>query len=114
MATRLMSGAISKSKSNILLPIAASDVMKPVIFPPGWGSPSTNPSPTGSVTTTNTIGIVRVSRLSAQTRYAFETLVLQHMALTLGVGEGVKERECSGQSGVAYSRRGVHYTTRRC
>jgi hypothetical protein len=68
MATRLISGAISKSKSNILLPIAASDVMKPVIFPPGRGSPSTNPSPTGSVTTTNTIGIVRVSRLCCGNR----------------------------------------------
>ena len=65
MATRLMPGAISRSKSSILLPIDASDVMKPVIFPPGRGSPATNPSPTGSVTTTNTIGIVRVSRWSA-------------------------------------------------
>src|SRR5258705_2412388 len=65
MATRLMPGAISRSKSSILLPIDASDVMKPVVFPPGRGSPATNPSPTGSVTTTNTIGIVRVSRWSA-------------------------------------------------
>jgi hypothetical protein len=53
------------SNSNILAVIADSDVKKPVIFPPGWGSPATKPSPTGSVTVTNTIGIVRVSRWSA-------------------------------------------------
>src|SRR5215831_17124967 len=65
MATRFKPGAISVSNSNILAVIADSDVKKPVIFPPGCGSPATNPSPTGSETVTNTIGIVRVSRWSA-------------------------------------------------
>jgi len=37
-------------------------LMKPVIFPPGRVKLATKPAPTGSETTTNTIGIVRVSR----------------------------------------------------
>jgi hypothetical protein len=65
MATRFTLGAISVSSSSILAPIAASDVKKPVIFAPGRERAATNPSPTGSVTTTNTMGIVRVSRWSA-------------------------------------------------
>jgi len=39
--------------------------MNPVILPPGRGRLSTNPSPTGSETAPNTIGIVDVSRCSA-------------------------------------------------
>jgi hypothetical protein len=46
---------------------AASRLMKPVILPPGCGKLATNPLPTGSETTTNTIGIVLVSRCSAAT-----------------------------------------------
>ena len=40
-------------------------MMKPVRFPPGRGKLATKPSPTGSETAANTIGIVRVSRWSA-------------------------------------------------
>src|SRR5215471_18176366 len=39
--------------------------MKPVRFPPGRDRLSTKPTPTGSETTANTIGIVRVSRRNA-------------------------------------------------
>jgi hypothetical protein len=54
--------------NSIHLPLNdASMFMNPVIFPPGRGKLATNPLPTGSETTTNTIGIVLVSRCSAAT-----------------------------------------------
>jgi hypothetical protein len=62
IATRLSPGAISESSSTHLPPSEASQRAKPVIFPPGRGSPATKPLPTGSATFTKTIGIVRVSR----------------------------------------------------
>src|SRR5215813_4077793 len=64
-ATRLTPGAISASNSSHLLATVASWLMKPVIFPPGRGRLATKPSPTGSDTDANTIGIVRVSRWNA-------------------------------------------------
>ena len=65
MATRSSPGAISLSNSSILAPITASELINPVMFPPGRERPATNPGPTGSATITNTTGIVRVSRCSA-------------------------------------------------
>src|SRR5262249_46323500 len=51
---------------NLHLPaIAASWLIKPVIFPPGRDRLATKPSPTGSETDANTIGITRVSRWNA-------------------------------------------------
>ena len=38
---------------------------KPVIFPPGRARLATKPCPTGSFTTENTIGMLRVACLSA-------------------------------------------------
>src|SRR4051794_5923548 len=56
--------------NSIHLPLNdASIFMNPVIFPPGRGKLATNPLPTGSETTTNTIGIVLVSRCSAATTW---------------------------------------------
>jgi hypothetical protein len=51
-------GAISVSNSSNLPASDASMLMKPVMFPPGRGRLATNPLPTGSTTSTNTIGIV--------------------------------------------------------
>jgi hypothetical protein len=68
IATRLTRGAISLSISSHLPPITVSTLVNPVMFPPGRGRPATNPAPTGSETTTNTIGIVRVSRCSGRHR----------------------------------------------
>src|SRR6516165_8551960 len=62
IATRLTVGAISVSNSSNLPANSPSVWTKPVILPPGWDRPATKPSPTGSETTTNTIGTVRVSR----------------------------------------------------
>jgi hypothetical protein len=52
-----MLGAISLSSSSHLPPISPSVKTKPVIFPPGRERLSTKPSPTGSETAPNTIGI---------------------------------------------------------
>src|SRR5215471_5841722 len=65
IATRLMFGAISVSNWNHLLIIEGSTYVKPVRFPPGWAKLAANPSLIGSATTTNTIGIACVSRLTA-------------------------------------------------
>jgi hypothetical protein len=66
-AARAMLGTMSL-RVSIHLPLNdASRLMKPVILPPGCGKLATNPLPTGSETTTNTIGIVLVSRCSAAT-----------------------------------------------
>jgi hypothetical protein len=65
IAARLSPGAISESSSSHLPPSEASKVAKPVMFPPGWLSPGTMPVATGSITSANTIGIVRVCRWSA-------------------------------------------------
>src|SRR6516164_10789712 len=65
IATRLMLGAISVSNWNHLPIIEDSTYVKPVRFPPGWAKFAANPSPIGSATMTNTIGIVFVSRLTA-------------------------------------------------
>src|SRR6516165_10080820 len=65
IVARLTPGAISVSSSSHSPPIDPSIWMKPVRLPPGRGKLATNPTPTGSETTANTIGIVRVSRCSA-------------------------------------------------
>jgi hypothetical protein len=65
IAARLTPGAISVSNSNHLLTIVGSTLMRPVRFPPGWGRPATKPSPTGSASPTNTIGMVRLCRWTA-------------------------------------------------
>src|SRR6516165_2017205 len=65
IATRLRSGAISESNSSHLPASVASELAKPVMFPPGWLSRGTMPLETGSDTPAKTIGIVRVSRWTA-------------------------------------------------
>src|SRR5262249_9013489 len=47
-----------------------SNKVKPVVLPPGRARLSTNPAPTGSITVTNTIGTVRVTRCNASTTIA--------------------------------------------
>ena len=60
-ATRATPGAIPLSNSNHLPPNVSSTLVNPVTLPPGRDRLATKPSPTGSETTTNVIGIVRVS-----------------------------------------------------
>src|SRR5207248_5655230 len=64
-ATRLTRGAISLSSSSHLPDIVGSIKMKPVTLPPGCGKLATKPLPTGSVTFTKMIGILRVCCSSA-------------------------------------------------
>ena len=64
-AARLMPGAISFSRLSHLPPMAASMCVNPVMLPPGRGRPATNPEPTGSLTSANTIGMVLVARCNA-------------------------------------------------
>ena len=64
-ATRATPGAIPLSNSNHLPPNVSSTLVNPVTLPPGRDRLATKPSPTGSETTTNVIGIVRVSLKSA-------------------------------------------------
>ena len=59
-AARLSLGAISESNSSHLPPSEASKSAKRVMFPLGRSSRSTMPLATGSLTFTNTIGIVCV------------------------------------------------------
>jgi hypothetical protein len=66
MATRLMPGAISLSNSSILLVIDASKTVNPVRLPPGWDRLATKRELIGSLTSANTIGMVCVSRASAE------------------------------------------------
>src|SRR5262249_13234906 len=44
-----------------------SKTVKPVVLPPGRAKLATKPAPTGSMTPTNTIGTLRVSRCNAAT-----------------------------------------------
>lgn len=60
-------GTICFSNSTHLLPSDGSKSMKPVTFPPGRERLATKRLPIESVTATNTMGIVRVSRSSAAT-----------------------------------------------
>ena len=60
-ATRVTPGAISLSSSSHFPPMLYSKFMNPVALPPGRARLSTKPAPTGSTTTGNTIGTVRVA-----------------------------------------------------
>ena len=60
IATRFRPGAISESSWGYLPASEASKSAKPVMFPLGRSSRSTMPLATGSLTFTNTIGIVCV------------------------------------------------------
>ena len=59
-AARVTTGAICFSSSSHFPLKLYSNCKKPVAFPPGCDRLSTKPDPTGSGTTTNTIGTVRV------------------------------------------------------
>ena len=60
-ATRVTPGAICLSSSSHFPLMLYSKFMKPVALPPGRARLSTKPAPTGSATTGNTIGTVRVA-----------------------------------------------------
>src|SRR5262245_39927369 len=66
-ATRIRLGAICLSNSNHFALRLNSNDMKPVTLPPGRARWSTYPAPTGSVTTVNTTGTVRVDSSSGPT-----------------------------------------------
>ena len=58
---RTVRGATSFSSATHLPPSAGLRFVKPVMLPPGCATLAAKPLPTGSDTTANTIGIVRVS-----------------------------------------------------
>ena len=60
-ATRVTLGAISLRSSGHLPPKLYSSAVKPVTLPPGRAKLSTKPAPTGSATSANTIGTLRVA-----------------------------------------------------
>ena len=60
-AARVMLGAICLSSSSHFPLMPYSNVVNPVALPPGRARLATKPAPTGSTTTTNTIGTVRVA-----------------------------------------------------
>src|SRR5262245_28399519 len=66
-AARVTRGAISLSSASHFGLSPYSKTVKPVVLPPGRARPVTKPVPTGSMTCTNTIGTLRVSRCSAAT-----------------------------------------------
>src|SRR5262249_40495339 len=61
IAIRVTSGPICLSSSSHFPPMAYSNEVKPVAFPPGGARLSMKPAPTGSATIANTIGTVRVT-----------------------------------------------------
>src|SRR2546429_2853389 len=65
MATRASSGTISFNISRYFPAMLACRTVKPVMLPSGRAMLATNPLPIGSDTATNTIGMVRVARISA-------------------------------------------------
>src|SRR5262245_60776783 len=60
-AARFTPGAISLASSTHFPPVLYSKKPNPVALPPGRAKLSTKPLPTGSETSVNTIGIVRVA-----------------------------------------------------
>jgi hypothetical protein len=66
-ATRVTRGAISLSSSSHFGLTPYSKFMNPVMLPPGRERLSTKPAATGSETSTNTIGTVRVAGCNAAT-----------------------------------------------
>jgi hypothetical protein len=62
---RVTSGEICFSSSSHFPPMLYSKFIKPVALPPGRAKLSTWPALTGSLTTTNTIGTVRVGCCAA-------------------------------------------------
>src|SRR5215208_4427775 len=52
-----MPGTAFTSVSIHLPPISGSNVLNPVTLPPGFARLCTNPAPTGSTTTTKTMGV---------------------------------------------------------
>src|SRR6516225_6559278 len=64
-ATRRTRGATSLSSSSHFALIPYSNGVNPVTLPPGRARLSTRPAPTGSVTCTNTIGVLRAGCCNA-------------------------------------------------
>src|SRR5262245_22224375 len=65
--TRVTFGAISLSSSSHFAPISYSNVVNPVMLPPGFARLATKPALTGSATCANTIGTVLVACCNAAT-----------------------------------------------
>jgi hypothetical protein len=63
--TRTMLGATCLSNCNHFPAMGGSKLLNPVMLPPGRAKLATKPSPTGSETATNTIGILKVACRSA-------------------------------------------------
>jgi len=61
IAARATRGAISFSSSSHFPLIPYSNIVNPVALPPGRARLATKPAPTGSITTTKTIGTVLVA-----------------------------------------------------
>jgi hypothetical protein len=66
-AARVTHGAISLSSSSHFPAKPNSEVINPVVLPPGRARLATRPPPTGSVTLANTIGTLLVALCSALT-----------------------------------------------
>src|SRR5262249_18518183 len=64
-ATRVTFGATRFTNSSHLLAIEGSKLVKPVRLPPGRAKLWTTPAVSGSLTWTNTVGVVRVVSLTA-------------------------------------------------
>src|SRR5205807_5274765 len=64
-ATRVMFGARRFSNSSHLPAVERSKFVNPVRLPPGRAKLWTTPAPTGSLTCTNIVGVVRVISLTA-------------------------------------------------
>src|SRR6516225_6564696 len=66
-AARIIRGAISLSSSSHFAQILYSNIVNPVVLPPGRDRLATRPRLTGSLAPTNTMGMSRVTRCRAPT-----------------------------------------------
>ena len=78
--TRLILGATSLRSPSHLPPMLASKLVKPVMFPPGFAKFVTAPSAIASMTSTKTIGMVRVSCFWRNGMVGAETAEESHLA----------------------------------
>jgi hypothetical protein len=92
-ATRVTSGFICLSSSSHFAASVVSNIMKPVILPPGRARPATNPYEIGSMISANTIGMVRVVRRSALATWVTNSIIIVPTATLATTGRKFTNRD---------------------
>jgi hypothetical protein len=101
-------GAMSLRISSHLPPRENSKAENPVALPPGFDKLCTKPWPTGSLTCTNTMGIVRVARVTAVTPGVVETKITSGCHSTSSFAEGLHQLSVIRPAVVDLNRATIH------